>query len=101
MLRGIPLPATGTFEARLLAEGIQRERNEKFAFATLLVKLAGALNISPEECTRWLAEYGEELFQFKYNSRYESVAQELEAIRQRQEDADLEKLERVERMTVE
>lgn len=101
MLRGIPLPDTGTFEARLLAEGIQRERNEKFAFAQLLTTLVASLGVPMERIRPTLIEYGEELYQFRYNSRYESAARRIEEERLKREANDLEILAKVDAMTVE
>ena len=50
---------------------------ERFAFARLLTRIASILvpgDGVQKVMALALAEYGEELFQFRYNSRYETVA---------------------------
>jgi len=91
MLRGIPLPETGTFESKLLAEGIQRERNERFAFAVFLTRCIAQFGVAVEKFSPLLTEYGEELFQFRYNSKYAAAALKLEEekVSQEQQDRDI------------
>jgi hypothetical protein len=94
MLRGIPLPATGTFESKLLAEGIQRERNERFAFAVFLTQCASQFGVPVEKFSAALTEYGEELFQFRYNSKYEAAVLKLQKEKVSREQQDRETLAR-------
>jgi hypothetical protein len=94
MLRGIPLPATGTFESKLLAEGIQRERNERFAFAVFLSRCISQFGVPVEKFSAALTEYGEELFQFRYNSKYAVAALKLEEEKVTQERQDRDVLAR-------
>ena len=67
----------GTFKEALFLEVFRRSQMERFAFARILTRLVSA--IAPVEEVEQivglaLSEYGEELFQLRYNSRYESVA---------------------------
>ncbi len=50
-----------------------RERNEKYAFATLMVKLLGGIAGYDNKIQQSLLEsYGEELYQLRYNSEYQT-----------------------------
>jgi hypothetical protein len=99
MLRGIPLPETGTFESKLLAEGIQRERNEKFAFAALLSQFAHLMGAPEERLKPLLSAYAEELYQFRYNSRYVAAELQLQQEKASREAEDRETLARAMALT--
>ena len=102
MLHGLPLPSVGTFESRLLSEVIYRERNEKYAFAKLLIRLLGPVSgMTDEERYLTLVDYAEEVFQLRYNSKYVPVfMQRVKAARNVQEE-EARLLRKVEQLTVE
>ncbi len=76
MLRGIPLPVPGSFEYNVMAEGIRREREEKIALARLFTLLfQEAHGLDGKKVALLLAEYVEELYQYKYNYEYVPVRQ--------------------------
>lgn len=72
-VRGAPLPAPGSFQEQFLSEVIMRERNEKYLtvslFAHLLARIGG---LKADDITGLLEQYKEELYQFKYNYKYET-----------------------------
>lgn len=73
-MRGVPLPLPGSFEFNLMAEGIRREKEEKVAFIrTLLLAFASAGSADMEEINQLFIEYVEEVYQFKYNFKYQPV----------------------------
>lgn len=74
--KGHPLPPPGSFQEKLVSNLMARERNEKMAFARLLV-MASVVGrgISAEIVSDLLEEYREELSQDRYNLGYESIAQ--------------------------
>ena len=84
-------------------EVFRRAQMERFAFARIFTRLVSALALTPEVeqiVGLALSEYGEELFQLRYNSRYESVA--LRKMRERlQLDTEYNRiLQKVDELTV-
>ena len=77
-MHNAPLPESGSFQEKLLAEVIIRERNGQFAMVSLFGRLLGAIaGIQPKLMTTLLEEYREELFQLRYNPRYRSISRTL------------------------
>jgi len=75
-LRGAPLPPLGSFQERIASELLMRERNEKFACVALFAKILGELGgLDPNAVGNLLEEYGEELYQLRYNLKYRNVRQ--------------------------
>lgn len=73
-MHGVSLPPLGSFEFTFLLEGIQRQRSEKVAFARFLSHfLAPLSNMDQEKVRLLVAEYAEEVLQFKYNYKYQSA----------------------------
>lgn len=57
-----------------MTEAIIREKNERFASVTLFAKLiTNGLGINEKYTEHLLEKYKEELYQLRYNFRYESV----------------------------
>jgi len=101
MMKGIPLPVPGSFEYNLLAEGIRREREEKIALVRLFtLLLADAHSLEAEKVGLLLTEYVEELYQYKYNYKYEPIRRrfDIKKIDEKLEDARI--LKKVAAMTV-
>ncbi len=74
LLRGAPLPAPGSFQERILTEAIIRDKNEKYSSVALFARLiATGLGIPDEYLHHLLEKYREELYQLRYNFRYESA----------------------------
>jgi hypothetical protein len=72
-MHNAPLPPTGSFQERLLFETILREKNEKFAIVSMFARLIGAgFNIKDAAIDELLEEYKEELYQLRYNYKYET-----------------------------
>jgi len=100
-MHNAPLPPTGSFQERLLFESILRDKNEKYAVVTLLVRvLAAGFNLKAEPVDNLLEEYKEELYQLRYNSKYKSSRQRriLDQVRKAAEQARM--MRRIEQMTV-
>jgi len=72
-MHNAPLPPTGSFQERLLFETILREKNEKFAVVSMFARLIGAgLKVNDTAVDELLDEYKEELYQLRYNYKYET-----------------------------
>jgi len=103
VLQGAPLPPPGTFKEVLFLEAAQRAKMERFAFARFLSRLVAISSPEPgvaKSVGLALAEYGEELFQFRYNSRYEPVAHRYLKEHLNVEQAQRQILDKVAAMTV-
>ena len=75
-MRGAPLPPLGSFQERIASELLMRERNEKFACVALFAKLLGEMGkVDVNVIGNLLEEYGEELYQLRYNLKYKNVHQ--------------------------
>ena len=71
---GAPLPPPGSFQHALLSETIRRERNEKYSLVNIIARLLGTMASVDEEIIDDLLEmYREELYQLKYNYKYETA----------------------------
>lgn len=58
-----------------MTEAVIRERNAQMAFATAVVKMLALIGGVKQEATQEiLEEYREELFQFRYNYKYETYS---------------------------
>jgi hypothetical protein len=100
-MHNAPLPPVGSFQERIVSEGILREKNEKFSLVSLFVRLLGTIgNVNEKALDDWLDEYKEELYQLRYNSKYRTTRQRriMEAVKRAAEEARL--MQKVERMTV-
>ncbi len=86
----------------MLVEGFEREKAEKFAFAKYLsVFLEPMSGLKKEDTIKALADYGEELYQLKYNYNYESIRTRLDRVRTEHKLDDMRLLDKVSAMTVE
>ena len=102
MLHGAPLPKPGSFQERLLSESILRERNERMAFITAIVKMLTLVGgVNPEAAQEILEDYREELYQFRYNYRYETYSTKLSTYRRQEQLETHRMMQRLEAMTVE
>ena len=102
MMRGIPLPPLGSLEFNLISEGILREKAEKCAFAKLLVDLVTLLgNIDIEKAKLMFSTFVEEVYQLKYNYKYEPLAVRVVTEKMRKDLEDRRILQKVAAMTVE
>lgn len=84
-------------------EASRRAKMAQFAFARFLSRLVSIASPEPSVTKAVglaLAEYGEELFQFRYNSRYESVAKRFLKEHLDVERAQRQILDKVAAMTV-
>ena len=101
LLHGAPLPHPGSFKERVLAESILRERNEKFTLVSLFIRVLGATGkLEDKVISDLLEEYKEELYQFRYNSKYKSIRERVVAREARKADEMARIMSKVDKMTV-
>jgi len=100
-MHNAPLPPTGSFQERLLFETILREKNEKFAVVSMFARLIGAgFNLKDSAVDELLDEYKEELYQLRYNYKYET-SKHRRVIQHVQKAAEqARQMRRLEQMTV-
>lgn len=84
-----------------MTEAVIRERNAQMAFATAIVKMLALIGGIKHEATKEiLEEYREELFQFRYNYRYETYSTKRIGDRLRKYLETDRMMQRLEAMTV-
>jgi len=85
----------------VLLEAIKREKQEKAAFARLLVELEiESGRVSRDKAVFLLIQYEEELHQFKYNYKYVPVEHRLKALQENFQDEDANLLDKVSNLSV-
>ena len=101
MLMGIPLPQLGSFEFNIVAEGLRREQAEKVAFVkfigSMLQPIAG---LDAEAVSMLVTEFAEEVLQFKYNYKYETIRSRTIRERVAEHNEDTRILDKVAQLTV-
>jgi hypothetical protein len=91
----------GSFKFNILAEGLQREKQEKVAFARLFAALLEPISgLSRGEVSRLVASYAEEVYQFRYNYRYTPVEELVQQAKQSAEDEQKRLMDKVAALTV-
>lgn len=100
-MNGIPLPRIGTFEFNIIVEGVRRERSEKVAFAQFIAGFLGPMSgMEAKQASLLVADYAEEVFQFKYNYKYESMRMRVVEEKLAAQSEDMRILQKVAAMTV-
>jgi hypothetical protein len=95
------LPPFGSFQERLLFESILREKNERFSAITLFARLLGAgFNLKDEAVDGLLEEYKEELYQLRYNYKYETSKQKRISEHVKKASEQARYMRKLEQMTV-
>jgi hypothetical protein len=85
-----------------MVEAMRRERNEKVSFVRAIGGIVGkGLGLKRDEILPYVQDYAEEVFQLKYNYKYQKAEAQriVEKLTQQSEDQRL--LAKVARMTVE
>jgi hypothetical protein len=100
-MHNAPLPPTGSFQERLLFETILREKNEKFAVVSLFARLLGVgMTIGDSAVDDLLDEYKEELYQLRYNYKYETSKKRRIILQVQKASEQARQMRRIEQMTV-
>lgn len=101
VLKGIPLPPIGSFKFNVITEGLQREKQEKVAFARFMAALLGpASGLKAGEIGALVAAYAEEVHQFRYNYKYVPVQELAQRKAVAAANEDLRLMEKVAKFTV-
>jgi hypothetical protein len=95
--KGLPLPELGSLQYYMVSEQMQRERNEKIAFAKLL---SGLLMPDSPEAAYKVRTYAEEVMQLTYNYDYKPIVQKVLEDKKRMRDEEERVLKKVAAMTV-
>ena len=80
---------------------MRREQSEKMAFAKFMIALLRPISgITEREASLLLSDYGEAVYQLKYNSKYVSMREQFEHTEVKQKLEDLRILEKVSKFMV-
>ena len=95
-VRGAPLPASGSFQEQFLSEVISRERNEKYLLVSLFANLLGHMGgVKSSAVEGMLEHYREELYQLKYNYKYETWASKRKQVNTKHADSQGREMRRM------